>query len=82
MQELRRQHRIHGRLCGPMPAVPANFNGELRVTQPAADEVQIDTAGELAPLLGWLATMPLSEVHIEPVRLQVVYDRFHGGANA
>lgn len=82
MHELRRQHRIRGRLAGPLPASPECFNGALRISQPAADQVQIDTAGELAPLLGWLATMPLSEVHIEPVRLQVVYDRFHGGASA
>jgi ABC-2 type transport system ATP-binding protein len=82
MHELRRQHRIRGRLAGPLPTSPECFNGEVRISQPAADEVQIDTAGELAPLLGWLATMPLSEVHIEPVRLQVVYDRFHGGPSA
>jgi ABC-2 type transport system ATP-binding protein len=82
MHELRRQHRIRGRLAGPLPASPECFNGALHISQPAADLVQIDTAGELAPLLGWLATMPLSEVHIEPVRLQVVYDRFHGGPSA
>ena len=81
MHELRRQHRIRGRLAGPLPSAPAEFNGALRISQPAVDEVQIDTAGELAPLFGWLATMPLSEVHIEPVRLQVVYDQFHGGAS-
>jgi ABC-2 type transport system ATP-binding protein len=81
MQELRRQHRIRGRLTGPLPASPDCFNGAVQITQPAADQVQIDTAGELAPLFGWLATMPLSEVSIEPVRLQVVYDQFHGGAS-
>jgi ABC-2 type transport system ATP-binding protein len=82
MHELRRQHRIRGRLAGPLPASPEWLNGAVRVSQPATDEVQIDTAGELAPLLGWLATMPLSEVQIEPVRLQVVYDQFHGSASS
>ena len=79
MHELRRQHRIRGRLTGAMPSAPAHLNGALQISQLAADLVQIDTAGELAPLLGWLSTMPLAEVHIEPVRLQAVYDRFHGG---
>jgi ABC-2 type transport system ATP-binding protein len=81
MGDLRRQHRIHARLFGPLPELPAHFNGALRITQQAKDEVQIETAGELAPLFGWLATMPLSEVRIEPVRLQAVYDQFHGGAS-
>ena len=79
MQDLRRQHRIRGRLTGPLPAAPAHFNGELTVTQPTANEVLIETPGELAPLFGWLSTLPLAEVSIEPVRLQAVYDQFHGG---
>jgi ABC-2 type transport system ATP-binding protein len=79
MTELRRLHRIRGRLTGPLPVVPAHFNGALRISQPAHDQVQIETPGELAPLFGWLATLPLAEVKIEPVRLQAVYDQFHGG---
>jgi ABC-2 type transport system ATP-binding protein len=81
MHDLRRQHRIRGRLKGAIPAAPAHINGALQITHLSPDEVQIDTAGELAPLFGWLATMPLSEVRIEPVRLQAVYDRFHGGVS-
>ncbi|MEX2112195.1 MAG: ABC transporter ATP-binding protein [Pirellulales bacterium] len=79
MHELRRQHRIRARLTGPLPAVPEHFNGALQIFQPTANDVLIDTPGELAPLLGWLATAPLAEVRIEPVRLQTVYERFHGG---
>ena len=37
----------------------------------------LETADELSPLLGWLATLPLREVNIEPVGLRAVYDRFH-----
>jgi beta-exotoxin I transport system ATP-binding protein len=82
MQQLRRQHRIHARLSGPLPAPPPEFNGAVRIIKSSPDEVVIETPGELSPLLGWLATMPLSEVRIEPVRLQVLYDRFHGGYSA
>ena len=37
---------------------------------------------DLAPLLGWLATLPLAEVRIEPLGLQVVYDRYHPAESA
>ena len=33
--------------------------------------------GELAPLLGWLATLPLKHIRIEPIGLRAIYDRFH-----
>jgi ABC-2 type transport system ATP-binding protein len=39
----------------------------------------IETQGELSGLLGWLATLPLAEVQIEPVGLQALYDQYHGG---
>jgi ABC-2 type transport system ATP-binding protein len=45
-------------------------------------QVTIETPGQLAPLLGWLATLPLAEVHIEPFGLQAIYDRFHTVAAA
>lgn len=82
MHDLRRQHRIHARMTAALPALPAHLNGSLAIVQPSADEVVINTAGELSSLLGWLATLPLAEVRIEPVRLQAIYDRFHGGTRA
>ncbi len=39
--------------------------------------VTMETPGPLQPLLGWLATLPLREIRIEPVGLRAVYDRFH-----
>jgi ABC-2 type transport system ATP-binding protein len=64
MQELRRQHRIVARLTGPLPPAPDHFNGGLQITKTAHNDVLIDTPGELAPLLSWLATAPLAEVRI------------------
>ena len=77
MAELRRQHRIRAQLTGAMPEVPPALRDQLRVTELSGGTVQIETPGELAPLLGWLATLPLTEILIEPVRLQAVYDEFH-----
>ena len=77
MAELRRQHRISARLTAPLPPVPARLAGEIQVHYNGSDSVTIDTPGELSPLLGWLATLPLAEVRIEPFRLRSIYDRFH-----
>jgi ABC-2 type transport system ATP-binding protein len=81
MSELRRQHRIRARLNGPLPPSPLELNGSVSITRAGPDDVLIETPGELSPLLGWLATLPVTEMHVEPVRLQAVYDRYHGESN-
>ncbi len=79
IDDLRRGHRIRADLQGPFPGVPAEFAG--RITAAATGErVVLETEEPLAPLLGWLATLPLAEVRVEPVGLQAVYDRFHKSA--
>jgi ABC-2 type transport system ATP-binding protein len=79
MTELRRQHRIRAQLTGPLGPLPAHLDGQLAVRCAPTGELTIETPGELSPLLGWLATLPLAEVHIEPIGLRAVYDRFHSG---
>jgi ABC-2 type transport system ATP-binding protein len=78
MSDLRQQHRITARLTAALPPVPARLAGEIQVYYDGPDAVRIETPGELSPLLGWLATLPLAEVRIEPFRLRSIYDRFHG----
>lgn len=75
--DLRRQHRIRARLTAPLPAPPADLEAGLEVST-AESGVTIETPGELSPLLGWLATLPLADVRIEPIGLRAVYDRVHG----
>ncbi len=75
--DLRRGHRIHADLQGAFPGVPPEFAGRLAATVHAGSRVVLETDEPLAPLLGWLATLPLAEVRVEPVGLQAVYDRFH-----
>lgn len=74
--ELRRQHVIRARLTGALPAVPPELSEGLSVS--AEGDVTIRAPGELAPLLGWLATLPLSAVRIVPIGLKAVYDHYHG----
>jgi ABC-2 type transport system ATP-binding protein len=76
-RELRMQHRIVAQLTGPLPPIPENFRRQLAIVGQHNGEVVLETPGELAPLLGWLATLPLADVRIEPVGLRAVYDRFH-----
>ena len=77
MPEIRRRHRIRARLTAALPPTPDHLVGQLTVSHDAADRVTIDAPGDLAPLLGWLATLPLAEVHIEPFGLQAVYEQYH-----
>jgi ABC-2 type transport system ATP-binding protein len=77
MAELKRKHRIRAQLKGPLPPIPENFNGHVTLVTSQAGELTIETPGELSGLLGWLATLPLAEVRIEPVGLGALYDQFH-----
>ncbi|NBW95333.1 MAG: ABC transporter ATP-binding protein [Planctomycetia bacterium] len=74
---LRRSHRITARLDGACGDIPAHLAPHATVVARDAGRVVIESGDSLAPLLGWLATLPLGEVQIEPVGLGGVYDRFH-----
>jgi ABC-2 type transport system ATP-binding protein len=82
LADLRRQHRIRATLAGPLPAPPPELAGRLAIAVGPNSHVTIETPGELAPLLSWLATLPLAEVRIEPFGLQAIYDRFHSAPAA
>ncbi|MCI0358590.1 MAG: ABC transporter ATP-binding protein [Planctomycetaceae bacterium] len=77
MRELRTQHRIAAQLSAPLPPIPQSLRQQLVIASHAPGEVTFETPGELAPLLGWLATLPLADVRIEPVGLRAIYDRYH-----
>jgi ABC-2 type transport system ATP-binding protein len=49
----------------------------VSVVEQGDGTVVMEAGASLAPLLGWLATLPLDEVRVEPVGLAAVYDRFH-----
>ena len=74
---LRRHHRITARLEGALGEVPAELREHVTVSHDRDGNVVLETADSLRPLLGWLATLPLGEVRVDPVGLDGVYDRFH-----
>jgi ABC-2 type transport system ATP-binding protein len=77
MSEIRRRHRIRARITAPLPPVPERLAGQLVISEIGPGRIDIDAPGDLSPLLGWLATLPLAEVHIEPIGLQAVYEQYH-----
>jgi ABC-2 type transport system ATP-binding protein len=77
MADVLRKHRIRAQLTGPLPEVPALLRELLSVESATNGQITLETPGELSPVLGWLATAPLREVHIEPLGLQAVYQRYH-----
>jgi ABC-2 type transport system ATP-binding protein len=80
MHDLRRRHRIRMRWQGPPPE-PPRTSAELLADPPEirveGGELVIIAPGRLAPLLGWLATLPADEIRIEPVGLAAIYEQFH-----
>ena len=82
MSELRRQHRIRATLQGEMPHPPESLRNQFSMMTESDGQITLDTFGELAPLLGWLATLPLGEMRVEPIGLRAVYDRYHANGPA
>ena len=74
---LRRHHRITARLEGALGEVPAELREHVTMSRDRDGNVILETADSLRPLLGWLSTLPLGEVRVDPVGLDGVYDRFH-----
>ncbi|MDX1962921.1 MAG: ABC transporter ATP-binding protein [Pirellulales bacterium] len=77
LAQLRDQHRITLTTAGNLPRLPLEERGKINVSQLSDGAFQLDVPGDLAPLLGWLAAVPVKSMRIEPMRLQAVYERFH-----
>ena len=82
LDHLRRCHRIRARLSAPFAGVPTSLAGQRHVAGDDCGRIVLEASDSLAPLLGWLATLPVEEMQVEPVGLAAVYDRFHRGADA
>ena len=77
MSELKRKHRIRAALQGDLSDPPAHLADRVAVVRGHGNSVLIEASGDIAPLLAWLATLPLAELQIEPFGLQEIYDRFY-----
>ena len=64
-------------LAGPFAGVPAALDAQVKLAAHDASGIVLEAADSLAGILGWLATLPVAEMRVEPVGLAAVYDRFH-----
>jgi ABC-2 type transport system ATP-binding protein len=77
MSQIRHGHRISAKLTAKLPDLPPRIVSQVVVARLDSHHVMFDAPGDLAPLLGWLAELPLSEIRVEPIGLQAVYEQFH-----
>lgn len=61
---------------GAAPVPPLEL--ELTERERNGDTVLLEHRGELAPLLGWLGSVPVEDIAIGTEDLRSLYDRFHG----
>ena len=74
---LRKRHRIRARLSGPFGTIPHELESRVSCISRTSDRIVLEASNELSPILGWLATLSIDEVTIEPVGLSAIYDQFH-----
>jgi ABC-2 type transport system ATP-binding protein len=76
MKELQQARLVHVTFGGAAPAGPP-LPG-LTVREQHDGRVTWEHAGELPPLLEWLATQPVLDLRVESLGLGGVYHRYHG----
>jgi ABC-2 type transport system ATP-binding protein len=82
LSDLLQRHRVTARLSSQEIDVPEEFAETVRVSKLMRNKIEllcIDTAGDLAPALGWLDSLNLENVRIEPLGLRAIYDAVHLG---
>jgi ABC-2 type transport system ATP-binding protein len=78
MAELRECRLVQATFAGTVESVP-EFPG-LRRHEREGNRLLLEFAGELSPLLGWLARQQVLDLKIEPSGLGPIYHRYHGSA--
>ena len=84
MSELFQRHRITARSDQETIEIPSELRDRVQIRslqRSGQDQIRIDTAGDLAPLLSWLGSQGLSQMRVEPLGLRAVYDTVHAGSD-
>jgi ABC-2 type transport system ATP-binding protein len=77
MRELRSVRRIRVRLHEAATAITApEFVSAMQVSETNLD---FEHSGPLPELMRWLAELPVADLHIEPMGLAKIYQRYHQG---
>jgi hypothetical protein len=76
MADLREVRRLRVTFVRAVAEVPKLDGLKHCLTQ--GNQLTLEYAGPLAPLLEWLAREQTQDLHIEPIGLAAIYHRFHG----
>ncbi len=82
MRDLFQRHRITAASPAKEIEIPAELRDRVKVSEVRhgkSSNLQIDTAGDLGPILPWLNSLGLDRVRAEPLGLRTVYDSVHDG---
>jgi ABC-2 type transport system ATP-binding protein len=82
MRDLFQRHRITADSDGSKIEVPVELRDRVEVREikhGTSTLLQIDTAGDLGPMLTWMNSLQLEKVRAEPLGLRTVYDSVHDG---
>lgn len=78
LADLKQRHRIVARRAAPITEIPEAIASLVDVHHDtSAGVVRMDTSGDLAPLLGWLGSLQLERMRVEPLGLRAIYDEVH-----
>jgi len=81
MSQLRQRHQIHATVNGQLAPVPQDLVDRIQLTV-QGQQVQIDTQGDLADLMGWIAGQPLTELSVQRCGLSTIYEQYHSAEAA
>lgn len=79
LADLRARHRIFATRREGLaePTIPDRLIGSISRLTVDGPSVIVETVGDLAPALGWLASLDLEQVRAETFGLRAVYDSVH-----
>ncbi|TWU36040.1 ABC transporter ATP-binding protein [Novipirellula artificiosorum] len=83
MSDLFQRHRMTAITSDEPIDVPSSLTDQVSLhthrTSSGNTRVQIDTAGDLGPILTWIDSLRLKNIRFEPFGLRTVYDAVHDG---
>lgn len=77
LAELRDRYWIRGLCSQGIQEIPQSLLDSIDLQQQPDGRFSLDANGELAPIMRWLMTYPVTQLKVDPVRLKTVYDRVH-----
>ncbi len=80
LDDLRQRYEVQARLGARLPSVPPELRCQVTVLEATLDQARLEVSGDLAPVLRWLAPLPVSDLRIERVGLRAIYERAHEAA--